>query len=87
MSIPAKKIEKTQKHARKQQPTEKQKNIKYQNVNLSGAGFYIQLATEAARPLPPVSYATASEWRLFLLASSVGHAGVLTVNAALVASQ
>jgi len=33
MSILAKTMENTQKNAKKQQPTEKQKNTKYQNVS------------------------------------------------------
>jgi len=40
MSILAK-IENTQKNAKKQQPTEKQKNTKYQNVSYRGPRFCI----------------------------------------------
>jgi len=54
MCVQDKKKENTPKNEKKQQPTENQKNTKYQNVSLKGTGFGIYLAMGGGSlPLPP----------------------------------
>jgi len=49
--------ENTPKNTKKQQLTENEKNINYQNVSWRGPVFKFILPGGAARPLAPVSYA------------------------------